>query len=176
MRISVLALVLTGFAAGPVGFAAGQQQESTESKTGELRNLLGEVKSLDQFTALQSNYGQAFDRNDAAAMAGFYADYGVAVTPDGWFCGREAIQEWYKLMFQQWQPSHSIWQYERLTGTDNEASGMGRWFGTVQSQNGPMSVNGLWSTEYVRVGTEWKIRSATFNVSCVIPLEATSTE
>ena len=176
MRISVLALVLTGFAAGPVGLAAGQQQESTQSETRQWRNLLGDVKSLDQFTALQSSYGQAFDRNDAAAMAGFYTDYGVAVTPDGWFCGREAIQEWYKLMFQQWQPSHSIWQYERLTGTDNEARGTGRWFGTFQSQNGPVSVNGLWSTEYVRVGAEWKIRSATFNVSSVIPLATTSTE
>ena len=174
MRVSVLALVLTGFAVGPVGLAAGQQQESTQPETRQWRNLLGNVKSLDEFKVLQSNYTQAFDRNDAVAMARFYADDGVAVTPDGWFAGRDAVQQWYQYMFQRWQPSHSLWQCERLTGTDNEAWGIGHWFGTVQSQNGPMSASGLWSTEYVRVGTEWKIRSATFSVSRGISLVAAS--
>ena len=176
MKISVLALILTGFAAGPVGLAAGQQQEATQSETRQCRNLLGDVKSLDEFTALQSNYSQTFDRKDAVAMAGFYADDGVAVTPDGWFSGRDAIQQWYQYMFDRWQPSHSLWQCERLTGTDKEAWGIGRWFGTVQSEKGAMAASGLWSTEYVRVGTEWKIRSATFSISRSILLATTSGE
>ena len=176
MRISVLALVLTGFAAGLVGLAAGQQQETTQPETHQWRNLLGDVRSLDEFKTLQSDYTQAFDRNDAVAMAGFYADDGIAVTPDGWFFGRDAIEQWYQYMFQRWQPSQSLWQCERLTGTDNEAWGIGHWFGTVQTEKGPMSASGLWSTEYVRVGTAWKIRSATFSVSRGISLVAASQE
>ncbi len=170
MRISVLALILTGFACGPMGLAAGQQHESTQSEMRPSRNLLGDVKLLDEFERLGFNYASAFNRNDAAAMAAFYANDGIAVTPDGWFSGHEAIQQWYQFMFQRWQPSHSLWQLDRLTGTDNEALGIGHWWGTVQTQKGPVSASGLWSTEYIRVGNDWKIRSAAFNVSGGIPL------
>jgi ketosteroid isomerase-like protein len=170
MRISVLALMLMGFTAGPVSLAAGQQNQSSQPDTPQWRNLLGEVKALDEFTALRREYTQAFNRRDAAAMAAFYADDGVAVTPDGWFSGHEAIQQWYQFMFQRWQPSDSLWQCDRLTGTDNQAWGIGRWWGTVATQKGLVSASGFWSTEYIRVGNDWKIRSAAYNVAGGIPL------
>ena len=172
MRTSLLAVILIGFAAGPVDPAAGQQKEASETR--QPRNLLGSVKALEEFEALGSKYVQAFNRNDAAAMAALYADDGIAITPDGWFEGHDAIQQWYESMFRRWQPSKSLWQTERLTGTDNEAWQIGRWFGTVQTNTGPVSATGLWSFEYVRVGNEWKIRSAAYNVGGWIALSPRS--
>jgi ketosteroid isomerase-like protein len=142
--------------------------------TSQWRNFLSEVKTLDEFTALRSEYTQAFNRNDAAAMTAFYTDDGVAITPDGWFAGHEAIQQWYQFIFRRWQPSDSMWQCERLTGTDSQAWGIGRWWGTVLTEKGPVSASGFWSTEYVRVGNDWKIRSAAYNVAGGIPLRTLS--
>ena len=169
MKIGVLALILTGLPAGPVHLAPGQQQ-SGPPQPEIRRNLLGDVKALDEFVALRLKFVDAFDRHDAIAMTNFYTDDGIIVTPDGWFEGHDAIQQWYQFLFQRWQPRDALWQVDRLTGTDTEAWGIGRWWGTVQGRNGPVSASGYWSTEYVRVGNEWKIRSAAYNVSCGIKI------
>ena len=123
MRISVVALILAGLAASPVSSATGKQPESWQLQTREWRNLLADTKALDEFTALRLKYLEAFDRHDAPAMTAFYADDGVAVTPDGWFSGHDAIQQWYEFLFHRWQPSDVMWQLDRLTGTDNQAWG-----------------------------------------------------
>jgi ketosteroid isomerase-like protein len=174
MRISVVGLILAGLAASQVSSARGKQPESWQLQTREWRNLLADTKALDEFTALRLKYLEAFDRHDAPAMTAFYADDGVAVTPDGWFSGHDAIQQWYEFLFHRWQPSDVMWQLDRLTGTDNQAWGIGRWWCTVQSQNGPVSASGFWSTEYIREDNEWKIRSATYNIAGGISLRPAS--
>jgi ketosteroid isomerase-like protein len=171
MRIAVLALILTGLAAGSARLAPGQQQSGpSQPEIRHWRNLLGEVKALDEFAALRLRFLDAFDRHDAIAMTNFYVEDGIAVTPDGWFEGHDAIRQWYEFLFQRWQPRDALWQVNRLTGTDTEAWGIGQWWGTVQGRNGPVSASGYWSTEYVRVGSEWKIRSAAYNASGGIQL------
>lgn len=175
MKICAVVLILTGLAAGSVQLATGQQQNGpSQDEIRHWRNLLGDVKALDDFAALRSKFVDAFDRHDAAAMTNFYTDDGIAVTPDGWFEGHDAIQQWYIFLFQRWQPKDAIWQVDRLTGTDKEAWGIGRWWGIVESPKGRVSASGYWSTEYVRAGDEWKIRAAAYNIAGGISLTPAS--
>ena len=170
MRIRVLAVVLTGLAAGLISLAAGQQVTSAEPGAPQWRNLLGDVKALDQFTDFRSKYVESFNKHDASAMTAFYADDGIAITPDGWFSGHDAIQKWYEFLFQRWNPSESVWQTDWMIGTDSDARAIGSWWSLLQNEKGPVSASGYWSAEYIRLGKDWKIHTITYNVAGGIPL------
>jgi ketosteroid isomerase-like protein len=45
----------------------------------------------DIFEKMQSEFAEAYNRKDIAAMAGFFSENGVRITPAGVFRGREAI-------------------------------------------------------------------------------------
>src|SRR5258707_5928003 len=44
------------------------------------------------FEKLQSEFAEAYNRKDIAAMAGFFSENGVRITPAGVFRGRDAIR------------------------------------------------------------------------------------
>jgi ketosteroid isomerase-like protein len=48
--------------------------------------------SDDQYAELQKNFAEAYNRKDADAMAGAFAEDGIRVTPSGIFQGRDAIR------------------------------------------------------------------------------------
>jgi nuclear transport factor 2 (NTF2) superfamily protein len=52
-------------------------------------------ETAQQVRALASNYEAAFNRQDAATVAGLYAEDAVFNTPEGRFQGRQAIEELY---------------------------------------------------------------------------------
>jgi uncharacterized protein (TIGR02246 family) len=170
MRIRLSVLAVAGLAIGLVLPAFAEQKDIASPQIIPQSNLLGDVNVLAEFTALRTKYVEALNRLDAAAMAAFYTEDGVVVTPDGWFSGRENIEKWYAYMFQRWHPASSIRQNDQVTAVGNQAWAVGRWWSTLQSQNGPVLARGFWSAIYVREGDAWKISMANYNVAGDISL------
>ncbi len=168
IRLSLIAVVGSAIGFGLPVFA--DQKDTAGPQIAEQRDLLGDVNALAEFTALRTKYVETLNTLDAAAMAGFYTEDGVVVTPDGWFSGRENIEKWYAYMFQRWHPTNSIRQNDQVTGVGNQAWAIGRWWSTLQGQNGPVLARGFWSAIYVREGDAWKIRMANYNASGNIAL------
>jgi uncharacterized protein (TIGR02246 family) len=170
MRIRLSVLAVVGSAIGFVWPSFADQKDTAGPQIAEQRNLLGDVNALAEFTALRTKYVEALNMLDAAAIAGFYSEDGMVVTPDGWFAGRENIEKWYAYMFRRWQPTNSIGQTEQVTAIGNQAWAVGRWWSTLQGRNGPVLARGFWSAIYVREGDAWKIRMANYNASGNIAL------
>jgi len=170
MRIRLSVLAVAGLATGLVLPAFAEEKDTASPQIIPQSNLLGDVNVLAEFTALRTKYVEALNRLDAAAMAAFYTEDGVVVTPDGWFSGRENIEKWYAYMFQRWHPASSIRQNDQVTAVGNQAWAVGRWWSTLQGQNGPVLARGFWSAIYVREGDAWKIRMANYNVAGDISL------
>jgi uncharacterized protein (TIGR02246 family) len=170
MRIRLSVLAVAGLAIGLVLPAFAEQKDTASPPIIPQSNLLGDVNVLGEFTALRTKYVEALNRLDAAAMAAFYTEDGVVVTPDGWFSGRENIEKWYAYMFQRWHPASSIRQNDQVIAVGSQAWAVGRWWSTLQSQNGPVLARGFWSAIYVREGDAWRIRMANYNVAGDISL------
>jgi hypothetical protein len=58
-------------------------------------DLAGDVKTLGEFTALRMKEDEAFNKNDAAALAALFTEDAVYVVPEGLFAGRQAIEKRY---------------------------------------------------------------------------------
>jgi Ketosteroid isomerase homolog len=170
MRSRLSLFVLTGLAIGFVLPGLAQQKDTAGSEIVPSTNLLGDVNALAEFTVLRTKYVEALNKRDAPAMAAFYTEDGILVTPDGWISGREAIEKWYAYLFERWRPSNSIHQHDQVTAIGNQAWAVGRWWSTFQSQNGPVLARGFWSAIYVRESDTWKIRMANYNISGEISL------
>ena len=76
-----LVLALAGLATSFALPTFAQQKETADPKTAQ------------EIRALATKYDEAFNRNDAAAVAALYAENGVNATPHaGTFRGRQAIR------------------------------------------------------------------------------------
>jgi uncharacterized protein (TIGR02246 family) len=170
MRSCLSLFAVTGLAIGFVSPALAEKKDAGCPEIAPRTNLLGDVNTLSEFTELRTKYVEALNRLDAAAMAAFYTEDGVVVTPDGWFSGRENIEKWYAYTFQRWHPNNSIHQLDQVTAIGDQAWAIGRWWSTLQSQNGPVLARGFWSAIYVRESDTWKIRMANYNASGDISL------
>jgi uncharacterized protein (TIGR02246 family) len=170
MRTRFLVFTLAGLAIGSVMPALAQQKDTADPQTAQQYNLLGDVRTLDEFTAFNRKYIEALNKLDAAAMAELYTEDGIVVTTDGWFSGRQNIEKWYAYMFQRWHPTDTLRQDDQVNAIGSEAWAVGRWWSTIQSQEGPVLARGYWSTIFAREGDAWKIRTSTFNVSGGISL------
>ena len=157
MKIRSVALV--GFA---ISFALpifAQQKDTDDSQTVEQRDLLGIPDALEVFGEISQRLDEAYNNNDAAAAAALFTEDGVLEEPDGMAKGRLAIEKLYEDTFQRWPVTDFLSRRDRLhlNAIDNAVWSAGEWFGTLQSQTGPMLVWGYWSTIYVREGGAWKI-------------------
>jgi uncharacterized protein (TIGR02246 family) len=85
-------------------------------------------KIAQQIRALAMKYDEAFNKNDAAALAAFYTEDGMLVTPHGTFHGRQAIEKDYaKHSFQQWQAINQVTKVDRIIAVGNEVRSIGKW-------------------------------------------------
>ena len=104
-----------------------------------------------QLSAKCKKYDEAFNNNDAAAVAAFFTEDAVLVTDRGPVYGREAIEKSYADMFQQWRVSNHIGKPDQYSphviGTaGNEAWSNGEWSLTLQGQTGDsIPLKGNWS-------------------------------
>ena len=157
MKIRLL-LALAGFA---ISFAVptfAQQTNTADPQIAQQRDLRGDPNALGEFNALGLKVDEAFNKNDAVALAALFSEDAVLVAPDGMFFGREAIQKRYADSFDRWPVTTFSGQSSSLNAIDNAAWSTGKWWTTRQGQTGPMFENGFWSTIYVREGDAWKIR------------------
>jgi uncharacterized protein (TIGR02246 family) len=58
-------------------------------------------KTIEQFDEFNKKFDEAFNNKDAAAVAAFFTEDAVQVTPEGPIYGRDAIQKWYEGALQQ---------------------------------------------------------------------------
>jgi ketosteroid isomerase-like protein len=154
-----LAVALAGLA---ISFALpifAQQKESTPNE-----------QDRQWLDALVKKFDEAWNNNDAAALAAFYAEDAVIVTDTGPIYGRDAIEKHFADLFKQVHFSNHISKADQysphMIGTTDKAWSNGEWSTTVQGQNfGPVEIKGYWSDVNVREGNNWKDQLETFNIT-----------
>ena len=158
MKIRLLTLV--GLA---IGFALPTFAQQTNTPDAQLRQ---------QIVALFGKFTEAWNNNDAAALAALY-------TKDAVFCGgegsgphygREAIEKHFAEGMKQFHFSNHIATPDQYSphaiGTaGNEVWALGEWSMTIQSKNGgsPMQIKGNSLNIFVRDGDSWKARAILTN-------------
>jgi uncharacterized protein (TIGR02246 family) len=141
--------------------AFAQKKDTADSKIVQQRDLLGVAKALGEFGVLGMKVDEAFNKNDASAVAALFTEDGVLVAPDGMFCGRQAIEKRYADIFQRWPITTFSGQRYQLNAIDNAVWSVGEWWSTIQSETGPKFEGGYWSAIYIHEGDDWKIRLLT---------------
>jgi ketosteroid isomerase-like protein len=159
MKIRLLRAV-AAFATSFVLPTFAQQKDTLDPRISQQRDLLGIPDALSVFGELSGKLDDAYNKNDAEAAAALFTEDGVLVTPDAKVFGRQAIEKWYADTFQRWPVTDFLSRRDRfrLNAIDNAVWSVGDWWGTLQSQTGPVFAWGYWSTIYVREGDAWKMR------------------
>jgi uncharacterized protein (TIGR02246 family) len=133
-------------------------------------DLPGDAKTLDGLIALGRKYEEAYNQNDAAALAALFTEDATLVTPEGLVSGRQAIESWYAGEFNRWHATNHLVQSDTLKAIGQDAWAVGEWWATLQGPNGPLLARGYYSAVYALEGDAWKIRMSMYNVSGPIPL------
>jgi uncharacterized protein (TIGR02246 family) len=124
-----------------------------------------------QIVALAKAYDEATDRHDPTAIGALFTEDGIFVQPAGPLNGRQAIEEWYRDLFQGWKPKNHLSTVDpdspHLIGTAGDTFWVtGGWSETGQGQGGEaVPLQGYWSAIYTREGEDWKLRMLTVNVT-----------
>ena len=163
--MKIRSLVLVGLAISFASPTLPQEKDTADLRVVEQHNLLGVPKAVDEFGELHHALDEAYNKNDAAAVAAFFTEDALLVEPEGMFSGRQNIEKRYADTFQRSPIISFNCSFERnyLNAIDNAVWGAGQWTSTFQSQNGSEFAFGYWSAIFVREGDAWKIRVWTIN-------------
>jgi ketosteroid isomerase-like protein len=158
-------VTLVGLATSFASPTFAQQKDTADPRVVQQRDLLGVPKALDEFGELHQALDEAYNKNDAAAVAAFFTEDALLVEPDGMFSGRQNIERRYADTFQRSPIISFNCSFARryLNAIDNAVWGAGQWTSTFQSQTGSVFALGYWSAIFVREGDAWKIRVWTIN-------------
>jgi uncharacterized protein (TIGR02246 family) len=110
-----------------------------------------------QVEAAQAKYDEAFNKNDAAAIAALFTQDAAEAGPEGIVVGQEALQKRYVSLFQNWYPTDHVNKVQEMYVIGNDLCAIVRW--SVGGYKGDIV------TFNVRDGDTWKVRVAYFNVS-----------
>ena len=160
-----LRLTLGGFAIGVVLPMFAQQTDTADPRIAQQRDLLGVPEARDEFNKPHQALDEAYNKNDAAAVAALFTEDAVLVEPDGVFSGRQDIERRYADTFLQ-SPIinfHCTYGRSHLNAIDNAVWSVGEWRKLFKRQTGSVTAVGYWSAIYVREGDAWKIRMLTLN-------------
>ena len=115
----------------------GQQKDTVEQRITHQRDLLGDANALGEFGELGLKLDDAYNRNDAAAVAELFTEDGVLLAPDGMFSGPQDIKKRYSDTFQRSPISDFNSRRERyhLNAIDNAVWSAGQWAATLQSES-----------------------------------------
>src|SRR5271157_4228211 len=113
--------------------------------------------------ALNKQTDDAWNNNDAAALAALFTEDAVLVNDTGPIYGREAIEKHWADVFKQVHVSNHLGKGDQysphIIGTGNEIWANGEWSLTFQGKSGgPIQAKGYWSGIDTREGDTWKIR------------------
>jgi len=154
-----LSLTLAGLAIGFAVATFAQQQNTPDP-------ILRE-----QVLALAKKIDEAWNSNDAAALAALFTDDAIEVRDTGPIYGRDALQKNWADMYQQVHMSNHISTVDQYSphniGTaGNEVWMNGKYSVTLKGQNfGPVDQKGYWCLILVREGDAWKTRMQIWNVT-----------
>jgi uncharacterized protein (TIGR02246 family) len=94
-------------------------------------------KIAQQIRALETKFDEAYNKNDAPAVAALYTEDAFYGTPHGGFHGRQAIEEDYaRHSFQDYHSNNLFITVDRAIAVGNEVHATGRWSVTYQPQGG----------------------------------------
>ena len=125
----------------------------------------GDPKIAQEIRALGVKYDEAFDKNDADALAALYSEDAVRRTPHGTFSGRPAIEKDYaEFAFQQYHSNNFVITVDQVNAVGNDVQVTGQWSCAVE-KFGTHHAKGDFSWVLVREGDTWKIRTATYGTS-----------
>ena len=134
-----------------------QQVELTDEQ------LLGELD------AHSEAWDEAFNSNDAAAIAALYTEDAVEITNQGPIYGREALQAHYETLLKTFKFSEHAGERHRSYVIDvdnNVVLSHGSYSFTASDDKGnSMPLTGYWSAVSVREDGVWKDRMQTWNVA-----------
>jgi len=158
MKLS-LAGALTGLAIGSAVPAFAQQEDAADPQITQ------------QLVAFSRKVDEAWNNNDAAALAALFTEDAVLVEDTGPVYGRKAIEQHYADLFQKMHFSGHLDNPDQnsphMIGTaGNEAWTNGEWTVTIKGQNwGPKEFKGHWLEIYRREGDTWKKRLDMWNLT-----------
>ena len=123
----------------------------------------------EQLDALGNKFNEAWNNNDAVALAALFTEDGVLVTNTGPIYGREAIEKHYADLFQKVHFSNYLGKADSrhmIERDGNKAWSNGAWSETIQGEKfGPVQLKGYWSSISVREGDAWKDQMVTWNIT-----------
>jgi len=124
-------------------------------------------KIAQQIRVLAAKYDEAYNRNDAAAVAALYTEDAVLGSPHGTFHGRQAIEKIYeKHDFQAYHSKNMFTNVDRVIAVGNDVRVIGRWSDIFQQQGGgTIQADGHFSWVSTREGDTWKIRRDTHDIT-----------
>jgi ketosteroid isomerase-like protein len=123
---------------------------------------------VEQLHASAKKADEAFNNNDAAALAALFAKDAVLVNDTGPVYGREAIEKWYADVFKNVHFSNHILKLAPhvIGAAGYEAWINGEWSQTVQGKDwGPINQIGYWVSIYVLEDGVLKCRMVSWNVT-----------
>jgi ketosteroid isomerase-like protein len=114
------------------------------------------------FEKVQSGFAEAYNRKDIAAMAAYFSEHGVRITPAGVFRGRDAIgRELQRVVIELGLHDYRVRRtVSRLQG--GMVFNAGEWQATLG--NG-QQFHGYYSALLVREGDDVKIFEETVNIA-----------
>ena len=156
-----LVVALVGLAISFAVPAFSQQKDAADSQIRQQLDTLGQ------------KYDEAFNNDDAAALAATFTENAVLVNDTGPVYGREPIEKYYADLFKQVHISNEIGKRDQysphIIGTaGNELWSNGEWSLTYRVNGGgpgPIQLKGYWSNIYLREGDAWKTRMGMSNVT-----------
>jgi len=112
------------------------------------------------FEKMQSEFADAYNRKDVPAIAAFFSENGVRITPSGIFRGRDAIGHEMQRVIEMGLHDYSVRRtVSRLEG--NRVFNAGEW----QAKLGDQQLRGYYSALLVREADGVKIFEETVNVA-----------
>ena len=148
-----------------ISFALPTFAQQTNTSDQQLREQLVQIGKKND---------DAWNNNDAAALAAIYTEDAIKVTDQGPIHGRQAIEKWLAQVFQNFHPKNYISKTDslRIIGTADNIAANGEWSMTLQGKNGEsIPLKGYWAAIYVREGDDWKCRLDAYNVTPPPPAE-----
>jgi ketosteroid isomerase-like protein len=128
-------------------------------------------KTTEELHAFSQKVNEAWNHNDAIALAALFTEDAVLVEDTGPIYGREAIEKHYQEVFEKMHFSNHLdvadqYSPHMLGTTGHEAWSNGVWTQAIQGQNwGPKEFKGNWLEIYRREDDTWKKRLDIWNIT-----------
>jgi uncharacterized protein (TIGR02246 family) len=148
MKLRLL-LILAGLAIGFAVPVLAQEKDTVDSQTRQ------EIEAVD------AKLDEAFNKNDAAAVAALFTEDAILLVPvdhaperSGMFSGREAIEKEFAQKFIEYHLTDNKGKLDQINSVDAGMWAVGEWTNTVNFR----PTGGYRAIFFVPDGDTWKIR------------------